>query len=262
MGLQRVRHNWACIHSLVLEWKLTFFSPVVHCWVFQIDWHVEWSTLTALSFRILNNSAGIPSPPPALFIVMFLKAHLISHSRMCASGWVATPSRLSGSLRPFLFSVFLPPLLNIFCFCYVLAISDFYCAHLHMKCPLVISNFLEEISNLFHSIVFLYFFALFTKEVSHLPILYTLHSVGNIFPFILCLLLFFFSQLFIRPPQTTTLPSCIYSLEDGFGHYLVYNEPPFIVLQVFCPPDLILWISSSPPLHNHKWCDLGHTWMV
>ena len=33
-----------------------------------------------------------------------------------------------------------------------------------MKCSLGISNFHEEISSLYHSIVFLYFFALITKE--------------------------------------------------------------------------------------------------
>ena len=33
-----------------------------------------------------------------------------------------------------------------------------------MKCSLGISNFLEEISRLSHSIVFLYFFALITEE--------------------------------------------------------------------------------------------------
>ena len=33
-----------------------------------------------------------------------------------------------------------------------------------MKCPLGISNFLEEISSLSHSVVFLYFFALIPKE--------------------------------------------------------------------------------------------------
>ena len=33
-----------------------------------------------------------------------------------------------------------------------------------MKSPLGISNFLEEISNLSHSIVFLYFFAVITEE--------------------------------------------------------------------------------------------------
>ena len=38
--------------------------------------------LTASSIGILNSSAGIPSPPLALFIAMFSKAHLTSHSRM------------------------------------------------------------------------------------------------------------------------------------------------------------------------------------
>ena len=37
----------------------------------------------------------------------------------------------------------------------------------------------------------------------------TLHSHGYIFPFLLCLSLLFFSQLFVRPPQTTILPFCI-----------------------------------------------------
>ena len=42
--------------------------------------------------------------------------------------------------------------------------SVVYCAHLCMKFSLDISNFLEEISNLSHSIVFLYFFALINEE--------------------------------------------------------------------------------------------------
>ena len=41
---------------------------------------------------------------------------------------------------------------------------SFFCAHLCMKWSLGITNFLEEISNLPHSIVFLYFFALITEE--------------------------------------------------------------------------------------------------
>ena len=39
-----------------------------------------------------------------------------------------------------------------------------YCAHLWMKCSLGISNFLEEISSLSHSVLFLYYFALITEE--------------------------------------------------------------------------------------------------
>ena len=41
-------------------------------------------------------------------------------------------------------------------------ISVLYCAHLCMKCSLGISNFLEEISSLSHSIFFLYSFVLVT----------------------------------------------------------------------------------------------------
>ena len=42
--------------------------------VFQICWHTECSTFTASSFKIWNNSTGIPSPPLGLFVVTFLKA--------------------------------------------------------------------------------------------------------------------------------------------------------------------------------------------
>ena len=62
------------------------------------------------------------------------------------------------------FCVFLPPLLNIFCFCKIHTISVLYCAHLCMKCSLGISNFLEEIFSLSHSLVFFYLFALITEE--------------------------------------------------------------------------------------------------
>ena len=43
-------------------------------------------------------------------------------------------------------------------------ISVLYWAHLCMKCSLGISNFLEEISSLSRSVVFLYFFALIAEE--------------------------------------------------------------------------------------------------
>ena len=56
-----------------------------HRWVFQTCWHIECSTFTTSTFRIWNSSTGIPSPPPALFIVMLPKAHLALHSRMSGS---------------------------------------------------------------------------------------------------------------------------------------------------------------------------------
>ena len=84
--------------------KTDLFQSCVHCWVFQICWHIECSTFTASSFRISNSSTGIPSPPPALCIVMLPKAHLTSHSRMSGSRWVITPSWLSWSWSSFLYS--------------------------------------------------------------------------------------------------------------------------------------------------------------
>ena len=81
--------------TFLWDWNENFFQPCGHCWVFQICWHVECSTFTASSFRIWTSSAGIPSPPPALFMVMLPKAHLTSHSRMSGSRWAITPSWLS-----------------------------------------------------------------------------------------------------------------------------------------------------------------------
>ena len=72
-------------HSLALPFfeigmKTDLFQSCGYCWVFQICWHIECSTFTASSFRIWNNSTGIPSPPLALIIVILPKAHLTSHS--------------------------------------------------------------------------------------------------------------------------------------------------------------------------------------
>ena len=53
-------------------------------------------------------------------------------------------------------------------------------------------------------------------------------------------------------------------LWDGFGYHLLHTmlRPWSIVLQALCLPDLIPWVSSSPPLYNQKGFDLGHTWMA
>ena len=94
---------WAFFGIVFLQigMKTDLFQAPGHCWVFQICWHIEYSTFSASSLRIWNSSTGIPSPPLALFIVMLPKAHLTSHSRMSGSRWVITPSWLSGSWRSF-----------------------------------------------------------------------------------------------------------------------------------------------------------------
>ena len=96
--------------------KTDIFQSCDHCWVFQICWHIECIAITESTFRILNSSTGIPSPPLALFIVMIPKAHLTLHSRMSSSRWMITPSWLSGLWRSILcsFSVYYCHLFLVF----------------------------------------------------------------------------------------------------------------------------------------------------
>ena len=74
----------------------------------------------------------------------------------------------------------------------------------------------------------------------------TLHSVGYIIPFLSCLSLLFFPQLFTKPPQTAPLPSCKSSSLGWFWPLsTVHCYPPFIVFQALCLPHLIPDIYSS-----------------
>ena len=80
-------------HALALPFfgvgmKTDLFQSCGHCWVFQTCWYIEYSTFTASSFRIWSNSAGISSPPLALFVVMLPKARLTLHPRISGSRWV------------------------------------------------------------------------------------------------------------------------------------------------------------------------------
>ena len=103
-SLKDFEHNFASMwheHYYTIIW--TFFGIALlwdwnENWHFPVlwpCWHTECSILIASSFRILNSSTGIPSPPLALFIVILPKAHLISYSRMSDCRWVITPLWLS-----------------------------------------------------------------------------------------------------------------------------------------------------------------------
>ena len=83
---------------------------------------------------------------------------------------------------------------------------SFFCGHLCMKCSLSISNFLEEIASLSHSIfssISLHC-SLRKALLSLLAVLWNSVQVGILFlyPFAFC----FFSQLFVKLPQVTILP--------------------------------------------------------
>ena len=184
-------------HSLALPFfgigvKIDLFQFCGHCWDFQLCWHIECSNFTASSFRNWNRSAGIPSPPLALFLVMLPKAHLTSNSRMSSSRWVITPSWLSGSWRSFLYSssvyschLFLMSSASV----RALPFLSFIVPMFAWNVPLVSLIFLKR------SLVFpIQLFPLFPcidhwGRLSYLSLLFfgTLHSHGYIFAFLLCL---------------------------------------------------------------------------
>ena len=140
-------------HSLALPFfgirmKSDLFQSCGRCWVSQICWHTECSTLTRSSFRIFNSSARILPPLLALFVVIFPMIHLNSHSSMSGSKQVTKPSWLTWSIRSFLHSSS-EYSCHLFLISYAsvrsLTVSDLYYAHPCMKCPLYISSFLKEI---------------------------------------------------------------------------------------------------------------------
>ena len=194
--------------------KTDLFQSCGQCWVFPVCWHIECSTFTASSFRTWNSSTGIPSLPLALFLVMLPKAHLTSHSMMAGSRWVITPSWLSGLWRSFWYNTSVYP-------CHLFLISSASVRSIQFLSllraifawnVLLVSLIFLKLSLVFPILWFSYIslhWSLREAFLSLLPFFGTLHSNVYIFPFLLCFLLLFFSQLFVKPPQTTILPFCI-----------------------------------------------------
>ena len=134
-----------------------------------------------------------------------------------------------------------------------------------MKCSLDISNFLEEISNLSHFIVFLYFFALITGEGFLISPFYSLE---------LCIQMdiSFLSPLLFPSLLFTTI--CKASSDSHFAFLnffflgMILIPVSYTMSQIsihnssWTPSDLIPWIYFSLPLYNDNGFDLGHTWMV
>ena len=173
--------------------KTDLFQSHGNCWGFQIYWHIECSTFTALSLKIWNNSTGIPSPLLALLIVMLPKAHLTSHSGCLPLGEWSHHCDYLGHEDLFLYSA------SVYSFHLFLLFSasvrsipflSFIEPIFTWNVPLVSLVFLKR------SLVFpiLLFFCIslhwsLRKTFLYLSLLFfgTLHSNGYIFPVLLCL---------------------------------------------------------------------------
>ena len=212
-------------------WVKTYlFQSCGYCWVFQMFSHIECSTFTASSFRIWINASGIPLPPLALFIVMLSKATWLHIPGCLALGQWSHHHDYLGREDLFVqfFCVFLPPLLNIFSSARSLPFLSFA-----WNVPLVSLIFLKRslvVSILLFSSISLHWSL--KKAFLNLSLLFfrTLHSDGYIFPFLLWFLLLFFSQLFVRHPQTVILLVWIsFSWEWSFSLYPVQCHEPLSI---------------------------------
>ena len=228
--------------------KTHLFQLYSHCWVFQICWHIKCSTFTASSFRIWTSSAGIPSSPLALFVVMPTWFYTL--------GFLAPGDLwLSGSLSPFLYS-------SSVCSCHLFLIPSaslrgilflpFTVPMITWNVPLLALIFLKT------SLVFLIVLlssiflhcSLNKAFLSRLSILWILHSDGYIFPFVLCALLLFFFHLFVRPSQKAIFHCCI---SASWGWF--FSLPPIqtsIHSSSGTLSDPAPWIFLSFLLYNHK----------
>ena len=169
---------------------------------------------------------------------MLPKAHLTSHSRMSGSRWVITPLWFFGSWRSFLYASYVY-------FCYLFLISSasvrfiqflsFIVPNFAWNVPLISLIFLKR-SLVFPILLFSSIslhWSLRKAFLSLLAILWNSAFKIQMGIFFLCVSLLFFSQLFLRPPQTTILPFCI-SFPWGWSWSLPpvqCHEPPSIVHQ-------------------------------
>jgi len=265
---------WWFEHSLLLPFleigaRIDLFQSCGHCWAFQICWHTEYSALIASSFRILNSSTGIPSPPLVLLAGVLSKAPLTSHSRMSGFEWETTPLWLPRLLTSFLYNF------SVFYFHLFLISSASTWSLLFLS--FIVSIFGWNAT--FVSLIFL-------KRSLVFPILLffsiSLHcSLKKAFLHLLAILwnsAFDWVYLFLSPFLLAShLPSAICKAfsENLFAFLYIfsigticslppvqYYGPLSIVLQALFLLDIILWIYSSLPLYIHEEFDLSCIWLT
>ena len=194
--------NWDENWPFPILWPLLGFPNLLTYWVQHL----------IASFRILNSSAGIPSPALALLTAVLHKTYLTSHSRMSGSGCVATPSWLLMSLRSFLyidsmysFYLFLVSSTSIRSLLFLSFIVPIF----GWNVPLIFPVFLTR-SLVFSLLLFSSISLHCSLKKAFLSLLAFLWNSTFSWVYLSLSSLLFTSllQLFVKPPQTTTLPSC------------------------------------------------------
>ena len=185
---------------------------------------------------------------------------------MSGSRWMITPSWLSRSWRSFLYSssvyschLFLISSASVKSILFLSCIVPIFAWNVPL---LGISNFLEEISSLSHSLAFLYFFALITEESFLISPCYSLEFCIQIGIYFLFSFTFSFS-------------SFLSYFSDNHFAFLHFFFLGMVLITASCTMSQTsihsssgtLSIRSNPlnlslPLYNCKGFDLGHTWMI
>ena len=156
-----------------------------------------------------------------------------------------------------------------------------------MKCSLDISNYVEEMSRLPHSVVFLYFFALVTEESFLISPCYSLElciQMNISFLFSFAFPVFFFSQLFVKlflrlvsidsqysvikskkmsNDRITSSTLLAPSRSLSMGHFLILASSPFPpanpCLSVFLQPYQLILFSPWLKCHFFREPFSGHS---
>ena len=198
------------------------------------------------------------------FVIAFLprSKHLLISCCSHHLQWFLEPQKIkSATVSPSICHLFLISSASVT----FIPFSVLYCAHFYMKSSLGISNFLEKICSLSHSIVFLYclHWSLRKAFLSLLAILWNSAFKQVYLPF--------------SPLSFTSLVFkgiCKASSDNHFA-FLPFFFLGMVLITAFCTmsrtsffsssgtlSDLIPWIYLSFLPYNFKGFDLGHTWMV
>ena len=121
-----------------------------HIQLLATPWTIAYQAPPSMGFSRQEYWSGVPLPSPRKYpsfillqvVDQFSQHHLLKRLSFLHSIFLPPLSKIRrpqvhGFISVQFFCVFSPPLLNLFCFCQVLAISVLYWAHLCMKCPLV-----------------------------------------------------------------------------------------------------------------------------